>query len=69
MCGDFYLCTYKTLIFLFLRSMFTSGLTESTQKEVRIIGVEAESMDLVLNYAYTSSYSDRGQSSSSVHYS
>ena len=34
--------------------MFTSGLTESTQKEVRIIGVEAESMDLVLNYAYTS---------------
>lgn len=34
--------------------MFTSGLTESTQKEVRIVGVEAESMDLVLNYAYTS---------------
>lgn len=36
------------------RSMFTSGLTESTQKEVPIVGVEAESMDLVLNYAYTS---------------
>lgn len=34
--------------------MFTSGLTESTQKEVRIVGVEAESMHLVLNYAYTS---------------
>ncbi|XP_003785561.2 kelch repeat and BTB domain-containing protein 8 [Otolemur garnettii] len=38
----------------YFRSMFTSGLTESTQKEVRIVGVEAESMDLVLNYAYTS---------------
>lgn len=38
----------------YFRSMFTSGLTDSTQKEVRIIGVEAESMDLVLNYAYTS---------------
>lgn len=38
----------------FSRSMFTSGLTESTQKEVRIVGVEAESMHLVLDYAYTS---------------
>ncbi|XP_051836438.1 kelch repeat and BTB domain-containing protein 8 [Antechinus flavipes] len=38
----------------YFRSMFTSGLTESTQKEVRIVGVEAESMNLVLNYAYTS---------------
>ncbi|TRZ21495.1 hypothetical protein HGM15179_005614 [Zosterops borbonicus] len=38
----------------YFRSMFTSGLTESTQKEVRIVGVEAESMHLVLNYAYTS---------------
>ncbi|XP_075430388.1 kelch repeat and BTB domain-containing protein 8 isoform X1 [Ascaphus truei] len=38
----------------YFRSMFTSGLTESTQKEVRIVGIEAESMQLVLNYAYTS---------------
>ncbi|XP_043933897.1 kelch repeat and BTB domain-containing protein 8 [Protopterus annectens] len=38
----------------YFRSMFTSGLTESTQKEVRIVGVEEESMHLVLNYAYTS---------------
>ncbi|XP_006002098.1 kelch repeat and BTB domain-containing protein 8 isoform X2 [Latimeria chalumnae] len=38
----------------YFRSMFTSGLTESTQKEVRILGVEAESMHLVLDYAYTS---------------
>ncbi|XP_041080698.1 kelch repeat and BTB domain-containing protein 8 [Polyodon spathula] len=38
----------------YFRSMFTSGLTESTQKEVRIVGVEAESMHLVLDYAYTS---------------
>ena len=27
---------------------------ECTQREVRIIGVESEAMDLVLNYAYTS---------------
>nr|XP_033782619.1 kelch repeat and BTB domain-containing protein 8 isoform X2 [Geotrypetes seraphini] len=38
----------------YFRSMFTSGLTESTQKEVQLVGVEAESMHLVLNYAYTS---------------
>ncbi|XP_018116976.1 kelch repeat and BTB domain-containing protein 8 isoform X1 [Xenopus laevis] len=38
----------------YFRSMFTSGLTESTQKEVRLFGIEAESMQLVLNYAYTS---------------
>ncbi|XP_068107871.1 kelch repeat and BTB domain-containing protein 8 isoform X2 [Hyperolius riggenbachi] len=38
----------------YFRSMFTSGLTESTKKEVRIMGIEAESMQLVLNYAYTS---------------
>ncbi|XP_005860863.1 PREDICTED: kelch repeat and BTB domain-containing protein 8 isoform X3 [Myotis brandtii] len=38
----------------YFRSMFTSGLTESSQKEVRIVGVEAESMELVLKYAYTS---------------
>lgn len=36
------------------RSMFTSGLTESSQREVRIVGVESESMQLVLDYAYTS---------------
>lgn len=36
------------------RSMFTSGLTESSQSEVRIVGVESESMHLVLDYAYTS---------------
>ncbi|XP_019715327.1 kelch repeat and BTB domain-containing protein 8 isoform X3 [Hippocampus comes] len=35
-------------------SMFTSGLTESSQREVRIVGVESESMHLVLDYAYTS---------------
>ena len=40
-------------IFL-IRSMFTSGLTESSQREVRIVGVESESMHLVLDYAYTS---------------
>lgn len=34
--------------------MFTSGLTESSQREVRIVGVESESMHLVLDYAYTS---------------
>lgn len=34
--------------------MFTSGLTESSQSEVRIVGVESESMHLVLDYAYTS---------------
>ena len=34
--------------------MFTSGLTESSQREVRIVGVESESMQLVLDYAYTS---------------
>ncbi|KTG41785.1 hypothetical protein cypCar_00003217 [Cyprinus carpio] len=38
----------------FVRSMFTSGLTESSQREVRIVGVESESMHLVLDYAYTS---------------
>ncbi|XP_078517611.1 kelch repeat and BTB domain-containing protein 8 [Lissotriton helveticus] len=38
----------------YFRSMFTSGLTESTQKEVRIVGVDADSMHLVLDYAYTS---------------
>lgn len=32
--------------------MFTSGLTKST-KEFRVIGVEGESMYLILNYAYT----------------
>lgn len=37
-----------------IRSMFTSGLTESSQREVRLIGVESESMHLVLDYAYTS---------------
>lgn len=36
------------------RSMFTSGLTESSQRKVRIVGVESESMHLVLDYAYTS---------------
>ena len=36
------------------RSMFTSGLTECNQPEVRIVGVESESMNLVLDYAYTS---------------
>ncbi|XP_060691187.1 kelch repeat and BTB domain-containing protein 8 isoform X3 [Hemiscyllium ocellatum] len=35
-------------------SMFTSGLTESTQKKVRIVGVEDDAMRLVLDYAYTS---------------
>jgi kelch repeat/BTB domain-containing protein 8 len=34
--------------------MFTSGLTECNQPEVRIVGVESESMNLVLDYAYTS---------------
>ena len=34
--------------------MFTSGLTESSQREVRIVGVESESIQLVLDYAYTS---------------
>uniref|UniRef100_A0A8C9WRF9 Kelch repeat and BTB (POZ) domain containing 8 n=1 Tax=Scleropages formosus TaxID=113540 RepID=A0A8C9WRF9_SCLFO len=38
----------------YFRSMFTSGLTESTQREIRIVGVESESMNLVLEYAYTS---------------
>ncbi|XP_023649747.1 kelch repeat and BTB domain-containing protein 8 isoform X1 [Paramormyrops kingsleyae] len=38
----------------YFRSMFTSGLTESSQREVRIVGVESESMRLVLDYAYTS---------------
>ncbi|XP_046881871.1 kelch repeat and BTB domain-containing protein 8 [Hypomesus transpacificus] len=38
----------------YFRSMFTSGLTESSQREVRIVGVESESMQLVLDYAYTS---------------
>ncbi|KAM4652773.1 kelch repeat and BTB domain-containing protein 8 isoform 2-T2 [Discoglossus pictus] len=38
----------------YFRSMFTSGLTESTQEEIRLIGIEAESMQMVLNYAYTS---------------
>ncbi|XP_069592655.1 kelch repeat and BTB domain-containing protein 8 [Ranitomeya imitator] len=38
----------------YFRSMFTSGLTESTQKEVRLVGIDADSMQLVLNYAYTS---------------
>ncbi|XP_007893388.2 kelch repeat and BTB domain-containing protein 8 isoform X2 [Callorhinchus milii] len=38
----------------YFRSMFTSGLTESTQKEVRIVGVEEDAMRLVLDYAYTS---------------
>ncbi|XP_072276894.1 kelch repeat and BTB domain-containing protein 8 [Pyxicephalus adspersus] len=38
----------------YFRSMFTSGLTESTKKEVRIVGIEEESMQIVLNYAYTS---------------
>ncbi|XP_028855221.1 kelch repeat and BTB domain-containing protein 8 isoform X1 [Denticeps clupeoides] len=38
----------------YFRSMFTSGLTESSQREVRIVGVEHESMHLVLDYAYTS---------------
>ncbi|XP_028680871.1 kelch repeat and BTB domain-containing protein 8 [Erpetoichthys calabaricus] len=38
----------------YFRSMFTSGLTETTQKEVRIVGVDAESMHLILDYAYTS---------------
>ncbi|KAK7916748.1 hypothetical protein WMY93_012509 [Mugilogobius chulae] len=38
----------------YFRSMFTSGLTESSQREVRIVGVESESMHLVLDYAYTS---------------
>ncbi|XP_075406025.1 kelch repeat and BTB domain-containing protein 8 isoform X1 [Tenrec ecaudatus] len=46
--------TETTNYSLLLRSMFTSGLTESTQKEVRIVGVEPESMGSVLNYAYTS---------------
>lgn len=39
---------------LLTRSMFTSGLTESNQREVRIVGVDSESMHLVLDYAYTS---------------
>lgn len=39
---------------LLTRSMFTSGLTESNQREVRIVGVDSESMNLVLDYAYTS---------------
>ncbi|XP_072328403.1 kelch repeat and BTB domain-containing protein 8 isoform X2 [Scyliorhinus torazame] len=38
----------------YFRSMFTSGLTESTQKKVRIVGVEDDAMRLVLDYAYTS---------------
>ncbi|XP_051874642.1 kelch repeat and BTB domain-containing protein 8 isoform X1 [Pristis pectinata] len=38
----------------YFRSMFTSGLTESTQKRVRIVGVEEDAMRLVLDYAYTS---------------
>ncbi|XP_061076720.1 kelch repeat and BTB domain-containing protein 8 [Conger conger] len=38
----------------YFRSMFTSGLTESSQREVHIVGVESESMHLVLDYAYTS---------------
>ncbi|CAH2312966.1 kelch repeat and BTB domain-containing 8 isoform X1, partial [Pelobates cultripes] len=38
----------------YFRSMFTSGLTETTKKEVQLVGIEAESMQLVLNYAYTS---------------
>ncbi|XP_053576665.1 kelch repeat and BTB domain-containing protein 8 [Bombina bombina] len=38
----------------YFRSMFTSGLTESTQEVVKLVGIEAESMQLVLNYAYTS---------------
>lgn len=44
----------KDLFFGATRSMFTSGLTESSQREVRIVGVESESMQLVLDYAYTS---------------
>ncbi|MBN3323398.1 KBTB8 protein, partial [Atractosteus spatula] len=39
---------------IFLRSMFTSGLTESTQRKIKILGIESESMHLVLEYAYTS---------------
>ncbi|XP_078270661.1 kelch repeat and BTB domain-containing protein 8 isoform X3 [Rhinoraja longicauda] len=38
----------------YFRSMFTSGLTESTQRRVRIVGVEEDAMRLVLDYAYTS---------------
>ncbi|KAL4655927.1 kelch repeat and BTB domain-containing protein 8-like [Arapaima gigas] len=38
----------------YFRSMFTSGLTESSQTEVRIVGIDSESMHLVLDYAYTS---------------
>ncbi|KAM3914599.1 kelch repeat and BTB domain-containing protein 8 [Leptodactylus fuscus] len=38
----------------YFRSMFTSGLTECTRKEVRLVGIDADSMQLVLNYAYTS---------------
>lgn len=44
-------CVFSTVT---TRSMFTSGLTESSQREVRIVGVESESMHLVLDYAYTS---------------
>uniref|UniRef100_A0A8C9T993 Kelch repeat and BTB (POZ) domain containing 8 n=1 Tax=Scleropages formosus TaxID=113540 RepID=A0A8C9T993_SCLFO len=38
----------------YFRSMFTSGLTESSQREVRIVGIDSEAMHLVLDYAYTS---------------
>ncbi|XP_033876768.1 kelch repeat and BTB domain-containing protein 8-like [Acipenser ruthenus] len=54
--GETFSCHRNVLAAIspYFRSMFTSGLTESTQKEVRIVGVEAESMHLVLDYAYTS---------------
>ncbi|KAG7493606.1 kelch repeat and BTB domain-containing protein 8 [Solea senegalensis] len=54
--GKTYSCHRNVLAAIspYFRSMFTSGLTESSQREVRIVGVESESMHLVLDYAYTS---------------
>ncbi|XP_075039505.1 kelch repeat and BTB domain-containing protein 8 [Mixophyes fleayi] len=54
--GEHFSCHRNVLAAIspYFRSMFTSGLTESTQKEVRLVGIDAESMQLVLNYAYTS---------------
>ncbi|XP_027011649.1 kelch repeat and BTB domain-containing protein 8 isoform X2 [Tachysurus fulvidraco] len=54
--GETFACHRNVLAAIspYFRSMFTSGLTETSQREVRIVGVESESMSLVLDYAYTS---------------
>ncbi|XP_061407712.1 kelch repeat and BTB domain-containing protein 8 isoform X1 [Lethenteron reissneri] len=55
-CGGSFPCHRNVLAAVspYFRSMFTNGLTESSQREVSILGVEVEAMQLVLDFAYTS---------------